>query len=146
MNITTLISAVLSLLLSVNIMAQNRETIVYSNSDEKSNLKEYTILDKNSSEVLSKISFQFDKKGLPTYKTSYTWNSDKGWILSKKYEYLYNDNNQLTDIVFTRWDHDTNQWAGISERITHVYNSNGTLLYTQQILIDNNKNTLLSYK
>jgi len=144
MNAINFISATVALFFSISISAQKNIT-VYNNSDELAKTKEYTLIDKNESKVLSKVKYTFDDLGQRINKISYSWNSTKGWIASDKYEYKYNDKKKLEELSYTKWDSKINDWSEKSDRIIHIYDSNGILFSTEEIQIENSKENLLTY-
>lgn len=144
MNAINLISATVALIFSISISAQ-KNIMVYSNSDESAKTREYTLMDKKESKVLSKITYSFNEQGQRVNRISYSWSTSKGWIISDKYEYKYNDTQKLSELSYTKWDSKSNDWFGQSDKIIYIYDSNGILFSTEQIKTDDNKENMLTY-
>lgn len=119
MNATGLITTLVSFLVTINMFSQNNNVTVFSNHNEETFTKEYIVYDNAESIALSKSIYQYDGSGNRMSKTSYIWNAEKGWIGSQLYEYGYNNDNQLSIIVYNNWDKLNNRWNK-AEDITHI--------------------------
>lgn len=100
------------LVFSLNTLAHNNETIVFSNIENTENgcVKEYLFCDKDTNEPLSKTVYIYDTEGRILEKTFLEWNKTQGWISTKKYEYNYTTNNQPSTPSLKKWDNKNNKW------------------------------------
>lgn len=99
-------------ILSVSIYASNPETIVFTNIENTENgcVKEYLFCDKETNAPQSKAVYFYDVEGRMLEKTMYEWDSLKGWVGVKKFEYNYDENNQPMIPTLKKWDSKNNKW------------------------------------
>lgn len=83
---------------SVNIDDNGIETKVYITSDEK------------TGELETRTVYMTGVDGRRLGTLIYRWDSSIGWIQNLKTEYLYNQNNELVQIVKSKWDTNNSEW------------------------------------
>jgi len=127
--------AAVVLLTVVSVCASNPKTKVYSNVIN--GVKEYTVVDSETSKALRRTVFNYDSKGYLKEKEHYKWNDTKGWVSTQKYNYEYNDN-KLTSIVYTEWDNKLAAWSDTSQHFIHVYDAKGDFLAVEKFEVNRN--------
>lgn len=129
-----------SLLSSTNISAVTPKNTIYNNIEvlENGYKKEYITYNEETSRIVSKITYQYDRKGNMQKRVFYKWDYDCGWKAIQKYEYTYNNEKRLNYITHTKWDKKSKNWATKSERLKHIYNNEGKLVAINKIQIDGN--------
>lgn len=115
----------LSLFVSVSLYAQNpKERIFFSKT-------------KDGTE--NKAVQQYDDMGRRTLRVFYQKEPNKEWSACHKHEYKYGSNGHLSEIVYTKNDRRKNIWSSKSESLIHLYNSDGKLVATKVVEVDERK-------
>lgn len=101
------------LFLSSSIYANTPETVTFSNVEKTENgcVKEFIFCDKSTNNPLTKTVYRYDAEDRMQEKATYEWNDSKGWIGVQKYDYIYDNDNNLPTPKLTKWDNKTNDWA-----------------------------------
>lgn len=106
------------------VVAGNPKTNMYSNTKYKENgyTKEYITMD---SELRPGKKFVYEYAGNDRMleRSTYRWNSEKGWIIVQKHTYEYNEKGESDNLIYTE------------------YGRNGELLSAKQVEV--NKDSLL---
>ncbi len=140
------LTSVLAALFSIsNINASNPRNKVYNNieNNKYGSVKEYTVIDNETSKATKKAVYIFDIDGILQEKTLYNWDDIQGWIGTQKYEYEYN-RKKLSNIIYTKWDKEIATWSVKAEHLIHVYNTDGELLAVKHIQVNNDYNLMAS--
>ncbi|GAB6009617.1 DUF3836 domain-containing protein [Dysgonomonas reticulitermitis] len=105
------------------VVAGNPKTNIYSNTEHKENgcTKEYITMDSELRPEKKTIYEYVDDCMLE--KSTYRWNSEKGWVSIQKYTYEYNEKGKPANLIYTE------------------YGRNGELLSAKQVEV--NKDSLL---
>ena len=136
------------LLSCITLFAQKRQdknTVKYVKVDETNHTKEYIEYDKGNWETSFRTVYQYDDNNNRIKRTSYSWNKKKGWIGSRKYEFINDKDNKLAYIIYTEWDKNRNEWADKSKLFIHLYDKDGKFVAIQKVDMDSRDN-LLSLK
>jgi hypothetical protein len=139
MKIKKLIAIAVISVSTVSLYAQEITTV--KNYPQK---KEYIKYNKNNRQYMSKTIYQYEQNGNVIDRVTYKWNKHYGWIATTSHKYKYNNNNQIQNIYYTKWDFSKEQWANKSENIIHLYDPNGKLMSIEQIKTDTKKDMLVS--
>jgi len=136
-----LIAAFIILFLSIGLHAQDRNKVSeVKNSPAK---KEYTIYDKRSGDYLYKNVYEYDNDNQPTSRITYLWDKQKGWVASSMHEYRYNDQKQIANVYYSKWNKQTNKWSDNMVLINNQYDGNGKLLSSEQTQVNKKEQRLL---
>ncbi len=143
--VTSILIAFLSI---VNISAVEATTKVYTNAEvtEFGSIKEFTSYNPETSQAISKSVYQYDMKGNIQTKVLYKWDSNVGWIGTQKYDYNYNNDKQIVNLIYTEWDNNLNTWSTKSKQLVHVYSTEGDFLAIEQIEMNNDLDNLVTQK
>lgn len=141
-----ILTSIIAVFLSVSGLQAGNPTRVYNNVIENENgtIKEYTVVDTETSTVLNKSVYKYNADGLLLQKTEYKWDEKRGWSGQKKYEYEYNNNNTVANIVYTCWDSKLMAWSPVSQHLIHIYGLDGELLTIKQFEVNNIHNHIAS--
>ncbi len=134
---TSIITSVLVAFVSVmSLSAGNPRTTVYENVEttDAGVKKEYVKYNNEISAADSKVVYFYDADGKMDSKVFYKWNSQEGWVENQKYEYQYNNENQVSYLTFTKWD-DKNKAE--MEQLVHIYDNDGNLMAVEKIDLNN---------
>ncbi len=143
--VTSILIAFLSV---VNISASEPKTKVYTNpeSTELGLVKEFTSCNSETSQAISKSVYQYDTEGSLQKKVLYKWDNNLGWVGIQKYDYEYDNDKLVVNLIYTEWDTKMNTWSTKSEQFLHVYNTDGEFLAIKQIHIDNDSRNLVTQR
>lgn len=134
----TILTSVFAVLVSVSSLnAKDVKTYNNVESGEAGVKKEYIILDEATSTPISKDYYHYDTNGFIKERIVSVWDSNTGWVNSRKFEYEYNGANKVASIIYTEWDKKKGGWAEQSHVSVNVYNENNEYLSTKQIQIKN---------
>lgn len=146
---TIILTSVLTAFLSVtSLYAGEPKTRVYSNEEISATgvVKELISYDTEMGGPLDKTIYYYNQDGLLQKKALYKWDGNTGWIGSQKYDYECNGDGKIINLIYTEWNDKLNTWSCRSEQLVHIYDSEGELLATKQIHINNDTNYLMSQK
>lgn len=112
MKATNLLSLFIALFFSVGIYASNPETITLSNIEqtETGYVKEFLSCDKDTNAPLTKTVYEYDAENRLLEKAIYKWDTNEGWVGSKKYVYAYDESNRPLAPQIVKWNKKTNEW------------------------------------
>ena len=148
MKVNIVTSILIAFLSIVNISAVESRTKVYTNAEvtEFGSIKEFTSYNPETSQAISKSVYQYDMKGNIQTKVLYKWDSNVGWIGTQKYDYNYNNDKQIVNLIYTEWDNNLNTWSTKSKQLVHVYSTEGDFLAIEQIEMNNSLDNLVTQK
>ncbi|WP_165044349.1 DUF3836 domain-containing protein [Dysgonomonas sp. ZJ709] len=135
-----LIILVAVLFFSISLFSQQEDgTIVYNNFDNTNSgsTKEYITVDQRTSTPLKKVTHLFDTAGNKLARTLYAW-TDEGWIGTQKTEFVYNKDNQVAAILYTKWDSKRYAWSDKSEYVIYAYNDRHEWVAESRIEVNSN--------
>ncbi|MBB4034383.1 hypothetical protein GGR21_000268 [Dysgonomonas hofstadii] len=130
---TLIISSVLAALVSVaSLSAGNPKTTVYENIEttDAGVKKEYISYNTKISQGENKIVYIYNSNGVLASKTVYNWNTEKGWVILKNYDYKYNVDGKLAYLNFTKWENNRSVQA---EQLIHIYDNEGNFMAVEKI-------------
>lgn len=111
---TRILVSVLSVFLfTVNVNANDPETITFTNVEktETGCVKEFLSCDKETNFPLSKTVYQYDAEDRIQEKATYDWDSNKKeWVGLRKHVYSYDENGQPTTPTVLKWNKKTKDW------------------------------------
>lgn len=144
---TTIFTLIL-LSICISINCQNKDLndlIIYNNTSKNENgtVREYIQYDKSISRISGKSIYTFDSTGTRTQRIHYIYKNNT-WVPVHKYDYVYNDHGQVSNVIYTKWNKRSDNWAQKSENMIHIYKNTGELLAVNKETINNDK--LLSLK
>ncbi|EGJ99865.1 MULTISPECIES: DUF3836 domain-containing protein [Dysgonomonas] len=144
-----ILTSVLTAFLSVtSLYAGEPKTKVYSNEETSATgvIKELISYDTELGCPIDKAIYHYNPDGLLQKKTLYKWDRNAGWIGSQKYDYECNGDGKIINLIYTEWNDKLNTWSCRSEQLVHIYDTEGELLATKQIHINNDSTYLMSQK
>lgn len=129
-----LIAAIIIFFSTTGLYAQNGNKVSeVKNSPAK---KEYIVYNKQSGDCMYKTTYEYGSNNLPTNRITYVWSKMDGWVESSIHEYRYNDQKQITNVFYTKWNKVRNQWSDKMYIIINQYDDNGKLLYTEHAQVN----------
>lgn len=131
--------SVLVVIFSVSLIyAGNPKITTYTNIEttEGGTIKEYTFLDSKTLKPMKRAVYKYDATNIVQEKVTYNWSNNYGWVEAQKYEYQYNNDNQLANIVYKLWDRNQKTWSNDSKYIAHKYDKSGSLLSVENIQVN----------
>lgn len=131
---------------TITLFGQERNLMRSVNIDSISNTKEYIVYNKRNSKPLYKSTYQYNENDANINRTAYLWSDSKGWIESHKHDYIYNADNKLAYVIYTKWDRNNNKWADIAELYINIYDKNNKFVATQKAKLNNKDNKFLVLK
>jgi len=134
-----LISVLFAIFLSVNLYSQKGDIAIYNSISKNENgvIKECIQLDKTTSNALAKTVYTYNAKGHRTERVLYLCDKQNKWIPCQKYNYEYNSNGKISNILLTKWDKGSKAWARKSESLHHIYKDTGELLAINRKIVRN---------
>lgn len=123
-------------------------TILFSQNSakkivEKSN--EYITYGINNTQKYLKIVYKFNSEGQKTKRILYTRDNTFNWTPVQKYDFKYNQQGKIADVIYTKWNNVNNSWSGVSEHLIHIYNKKGELLSVKKSRTDSDINLAHNY-
>ncbi|WP_160111103.1 hypothetical protein [Dysgonomonas sp. Marseille-P4361] len=118
-------------------------TILYSqDSDNKIIEKtgEYISYGINNIQKRLKVVYKFNSEGQKTERISYARDNTFNWTPVQKYDFKYNQQGKIADVIYTKWNKVNNSWSGVSEHLIHIYNKKGELLSVKKSRTDSDIN------
>lgn len=136
---TIILSAAVAVLLSVSstsmAVAGNNKQIY---SDKKINTVENTVTvtyyegenDQNLTPMKKTVT-RNDANNNPTQKNIYRWSeTEKKWKESVKYEFVFDESQNLHILSYAKWDSKTNDWDKDIQHLTFMQNANNNNMLT----------------
>lgn len=81
--------------------------------------------DYDSGEIIYRSDYEYDNSDNVIRETFY-YDEGNDWIKSSKYEFEYDQNNNITTELYSEWDDDINDWK-LEDKYESEYNQDGTL-------------------
>lgn len=133
--LTTILAGILSI---ANLSAQESANVTLCNTEitTTGSVKEYVTYNKETSEIINKITYQYDAANNIQKRTLYKWDNNEGWKAAQKYEYTYNNKKQVASVVHTKWDKKMKNWSNKADQLNHIYNTDGELMAVNRIQVD----------
>lgn len=146
-----ILTSVLALVVSFGSLCAgnyNSNQKVYTNHEisESSTVKEYTFVDSETLQPETKSVYNYTSDGVLTGRVIYTWKAKEGWIAIQKYDYEYNMNGKLFNMIYTKWDNELNAWSTKSHYSYHNYDASGEILSVKQIELDSNETNFIAQR
>lgn len=122
----TLLLSIAVMLTTIGLNAQ--EKVLYSNvmETESGTIREYVSADPDTKMPLTKNTYIYDNNDVRLSKTSYNWDSQKGWIEYDKIEFHYIGSTPHS-ISYIKWDNQKQEWS--NKQVYDVY-MDSAILYT----------------
>lgn len=124
------LSLLIGLFITVGVSAKNPETTTFSNIETTASgsIKEFTTFTKDTNEPVQRSLYKYDLAGNIQEKVVYGWVNKRGWIGVQKLEYNYANGNsdKPTELIYTKWDTNTNDWSNKTKKVKYTYNEDGT--------------------
>lgn len=105
----TIILSITLFFASMSMFANNDNTMMLTNVN--GNVKECTIVDKETRQPIKKTVYENNENGLPTTKILYKWDDKQGWVYQCRNGYTYDVNNNVTSISYQIWDAKKQDWT-----------------------------------
>ena len=101
MKATILTSVFVALFSAANLNAKDVKTYTNNESGEFGTKKEYVSVDKETLKPTTKEFYYYDVNGRIVEKTVSKWSDEKGWENIGLYEYQYNENGNVANVIYT---------------------------------------------
>lgn len=75
-----------------------------------------------------KTVYKFNSDGQRTERILYSRNNSLNWVPIQMHSFKYNSLGKIADVIYTKWDTESNSWSEASEHLIHIYNREGQLL------------------
>lgn len=135
-----ILTSVLALLSLTSVVAGNPKNVLTNvENHENGYTKEYTFTDENM-RPKSKSVYEYAKCGHLQNKTTYKWDSEKGWTAEKNYRYEYGRDSKLAIMIYTEWDNELQAWSPKSQHQLHIYSLDGETVSIERIEVNNDIN------
>ncbi len=142
MKATFLTSVLVALSFTANVNANNVNTYSNIEATESGTKKEYISVNKESLKPLTKSFYNYDSDGRILEKTFSKWSYEKGWEVTGRYEYIYNDVSKVASIIYT----DTNGTDAKERLLVYLYDENDEFLSIEQIEINDVNSNVFTLK
>lgn len=98
------------------------------NNKETKEIEEFTSYTIGNIQKRAKVVYKFNTEGQRIERTLYYRDNMKDWTPIQMYNYQYNNQGKIADIIYTKWDKENNCWNETSDHLTHIYDRDGILL------------------
>lgn len=85
-----------------------------------------------------KAVYMYDSSEKCISRNLYIENGQNEWVPIHKYEYTYNNNGLVGNVVFTKWDERKGNWEKNALVLVHDYDLSGKMLSQKEMIMTNN--------
>ena len=124
-----------AVLSTATLSATNPNKKIYQNieSTEFGTTKELISFKEDSGEPAAKAIYYYGTEGKLQKKVMYIWSDANGWESYNKYDYEYNNNGRISNMIYTAWDKKLDVWSPKSLKLIYVYDNNGKFYAMKKI-------------
>lgn len=125
---TRLFTLLFVLMSTVVMFAQRNNVMEKIEHNSTGYTKELILMDKNNLTPVRKAVYEYTANGYLTKKVIYNYDSRKVAVALCKLDCNYDEKNNPTSFVFTKWDSKAGRWSDKTEEIAYYYNANGGVI------------------